>query len=358
MFSPRAGRARREAMRAFPPCAIIAVLVIALLPAAAHGARDVRVGIGDQSLALFDDPTFRSADFRQVRYFVHWNTIHERDQRLAMRAWVKKARSQGMRPLIHLSTTDFTPKKAPRPSVSHYKSDVGRLVRYLRRLGVRDFGTFNEANHKTQPTWDSPNHAALYFRAIYRAVRKTCTMRSCRVVALDVLDQPGVERYIERFYDRLRSRTWKRRAEIIGIHNYADVNYDTRTRTRGIIKEVRDHNRGANFWFTETGGLVGFGRNFPCDPTSPSSLRRAEERAADAVDNVFELANTYRGVGVQRIYIYNWFGNTCATNERIDPSGRDPDELAGFDAGLVRADGTPRPGLDEVRQALRGSFKR
>jgi hypothetical protein len=336
---------------------LVCCLAAAGLPATA-GAADIRVGVGDQSIGVFDDPAFEAVDFRQVRYFVHWNAIHEDHQRLALRAWVTKARSDGMRPFIHVSTTDFTPKKAPRPSVSHYRRDVGRLVRYLRRLGVRDFGTWNEANHKTQPTWDSPNHAALFFREMYRAVHRTCSTRSCRVVALDVLDQPGVERYIQRFYDRLRTRTWKRRAEFVGIHNYADANYGSRSRTRGIIKEVRDHNRGANFWFTETGGLVGFGRNFPCDPRSASSVQRAEARAADAVDHVFELANTYRSVGVQRIYLYNWYGNDCATNERIDPSGRAADELAGFDAGLIRDDGTPRPALDQVRQALRGSFKR
>jgi hypothetical protein len=336
----------------------LALASLAAAPGTALAKRDVRVGIGEQSLRVFSDSTFQRADFRQIRYFVHWNAIHERDQRLALRAWVKKARSQGMRPLIHISTTDFTPKKAPRPSVAHYRRDVGRLVRYLRHLGVRDFGAWYEANHKTQPTWDTPNHAALYFREMYRAVRKTCTMRHCRVVALDVLDQPGVERYIERFYDRLHSHTWKRRAEIIGIHNYADANYGTHWRTRRIIKEVRDHNRGANFWFTETGGLVGFGKNFPCDPHSPKSMAHAEARAARAVDHVFEIASRYRSVGAQRIYMYNWYGNRCATNERIDASGREADELAGFDAGLVDADGSPRPGLEKVQAALRGSFER
>lgn len=326
--------------------------------ASAAPAADIRVGVGDQSPRTFADPTFRDLDLRQTRYFVPWNVIHEREQRLALRAWVKAARAQGMRPLIHMSTTDFTPKAAPRPSVEHYARDVGRLVRYLRRLGVRDFGTFNEANHKTQPTWDAPNHAALYFKELYRDVHRGCSTRSCRVVALDVLDQPGVERYIQRFYDRLRTRTWQRRAKIIGVHNYSDVNRDSRTRTRGIIKEIRDHNRSARFWFTETGGLVGFGSNFRCDPASADSVRAAEERAAEAVENVFELANTYRSVGVQRIYLYNWFGTDCAPNTRIDRTARAADEVSAFDAGLVRADGSPRPALDELRAALRGGFER
>jgi hypothetical protein len=339
-------------------CLLVAIAVCALWAAPAGAASKIRVGIGDQSVATFDDPTFRALDLRQIRYFVPWNAIHETAIRLQLRAWVKKARSQGMRPLIHVSTTSFDVKKAPLPSVAHYRKDVGRLVRYLRHLGVRDFGAFNEANHKSQPTWDSPNHAALFFEEMYRAVHRTCSTRSCRVVALDVLDQPGVERYIRRFYDRLRTRTWKRRAEFVGIHNYSDVNRHSRTRTRAIIKQVRAENRGAKFWFTETGGLIGFGKNFPCDPSSPTSLQRAEQRAADAVSYVFKLANIYRSSGVQRIYLYNWFGNDCAPNGRVDLTGRAADERAGFDAGLVRADGTPRPGLAQLRQALEGSFER
>lgn len=333
---------------------VLALLLLATaLPSAAAGA-PIRVGVGDQSPRLFADPRFEELELRQARYFVRWDVMDRRAERLAMRTWVKQARAAGARPLIHLSTTTFDPKKAPRPSVDRYRRTATRLVAYLRRLGVRDFGTFNEANHKTQPTWDSPSHAALYFQAMYRAVHRGCSTRHCRVVALDVLDQPGVERYIERFYDRLRTRTWRGRAKIVGVHNYSDVNRGSTTRTRRIIKEVRSHQRGARFWFTETGGLVGFGSGFPCDPASPASVRSAERRAADAVDRVFRLAQTYRSVGVQRVYLYNWFGTDCAPNSRVDRSSRDADELSAFDAGLVRADGTARPGLTELTRRLAG----
>lgn len=345
------------AIRSIPIGTVVA-LAITLTAAGPARATDIRVGIGEQKVGVFDDPYFEALGFRQVRYFVRWDVMHYADHRLRMRAWVLKARHDGMRPLIHVSTTTFEPKQARRPSVAHYRKDVGRLVRYLRHLGVRDFGTFNEANHKSEPTWDSPNHAALYFKDLYRAVHRSCSTRSCRVVALDVLDQSGVERYIRRFYDRLRTRTWKRRAKFVGIHNYSDANRGRRIKTRAIIREVHDHNRSARFWFTETGGLVGFGKNFPCDPASPESVRRAEQRAADAVRYVFKLAVTYRSSGVQRIYLYNWFGNDCVPNGRTDPTGLHPDELAGFDAGLIRADGSPRPALAEVGRALKGSFKR
>ncbi len=43
-------------------------------------------------------------------------------------------------------------------------------------------------------------------------------------MALDVLDQPGVQRYMRSFYRHL-SPTYRRRATIVGIHNYGDVNH-------------------------------------------------------------------------------------------------------------------------------------
>jgi hypothetical protein len=337
---------------------VLATLAAAATAAAAAPAQadasTIRVGVGDQSVAMFDNPAFREMKLRQVRYFVRWDAIRHTEERLKLRAYVRRARAEGARPLVHISTDTFVEKAARRPSVARYRSDVGRLVRYLRKLGVRDFGVWNEANHKTQPTWNSPNHAALYFMEMYRAVHRSCSTRSCRVVALDVLDQAGRERYIDRFYARL-SPAWQRRARFIGIHNYSDVNRGSITRTRSIIRTVRKHNRNARFWFTETGGLVGFGANFPCDPASASSVQQAERRAATAGRRVFSTARTYRGAGVQRVYFYNWFGNDCAPNGRVDTAGRAADAMAGFDAGVVRADGTPRPGLAEVQRALRSA---
>ena len=59
--------------------------------------------------------------------------------------------------------------------------------------------------------------------------------RSCAVVALDVLDQAGVERYMRSFYRHL-SATYRRRATLVGIHNYGDVNRKRTTFTRNIIQ--------------------------------------------------------------------------------------------------------------------------
>lgn len=302
----------------------LVLAALALVPSTASARTSIRVGIGDQQVAMFDQPAFQRAKFKRVRYFIAWNAMDVSSQRLAARAFVLKARSQGFQVLLHLSTDDYVIKRAKLPSVSQYRFKVGRLVRYFRGLGVREFGTWDEANHASQPTYRSPTRAADFFREMYRAVKGRC--RSCAVVALDVLDQTGVERYMRSFFRHL-SPTYRARATVVGIHNYGDVNRNRSTFTRSIIRQAHAYNRQARFWFTETGGVVKFGSNFPCSAT----------RAASRLKNMFSLARRYRTSGVQRIYIYNWTGAGCD---------------ARFDAGLTNPDGTTRPGYDYVRKAL------
>lgn len=309
---------------------LLAVLVaLALVPAAADARTNIRVGIGDQQTAMFDNPLFQQAKFKRVRYFIPWNAMDDAGQRGAARAYVLRAKQARTTVFLHISTDDLRIKKAKLPSVSAYRSKVGRLVRYFRKLGVKEFGTWNEANHASQPTYRSPTRAASYFKVMYQLVKPRCS--SCTVVALDVLDQTGVERYMRSFY-RALSSTYRRRATIVGIHNYGDVNRKRVTFTRNIISQSRKYNRSTKFWFTETGGLVNFGKNFPC----------STNRAANRLKGMFSLAKRYRRSGVQRLYIYNFTGAGC--NAR-------------FDAGLTNPDGTARPGYRVVRDALKNYLR-
>jgi hypothetical protein len=303
-----------------------------LLPAAACEARSsIRVGIGDQSPAMFDSPHFQALNIKRARYFVPSDVMQDDSERAKARAFVLAARRAGVSTLLHISTTDLRPKRGRLVSTTRYRRNAGRIVAYFRKLGVRDFGAWNEVNHKTQETWNHAGHAASYFKSMYRAVRNRC--RSCPVVGLDVLDQRGVEGYIRSFYKRL-SRTWRKRLTVVGIHNYSDVNRNRSTGTARIIRTVRGYNRRAKFWFTETGALASFGRSF----------RYSESRQASRIKNMFRFASRYRRSGVGRVYSYNFFGiengTGCGTRCR-------------FDAGLVDPDGTPRPVLGVFRAWLR-----
>jgi hypothetical protein len=240
-------------------------------------------------------------------------------ERAKARAFVVAARNAGVSTLLHISTTDLRSKRGPVVSPSAYRRNVGRMVAYFRKLGVRDFGAWNEVNHASQETWNRIGNAVSYYKSMYTAVKKRC--RSCAVVGLDVLDQAGVDRYMRSFYARLSS-TWRKRLKVVGIHNYSDVNRNRATGTSKIINTARRYNRRTKFWFTETGAVASFGRSFPYN----------ESRQASRIRNMFTLASRFKSRGVQRVYEYNWFG---AENGGCGPCK--------FDAGLVDPDGTPRP---------------
>src|SRR4051794_10632616 len=230
------------------PALALLVAMLALAPAASAARVPIRVGIGDQQIAMFDNPHFQRAKFQRVRYIVAWNVMDNAAQKASATAYVQRARADGMQVLLHVSTDDYAIKRARLPSVATYRSRVRRIVSYFRGLGVREFGVWDEANRASQPTWDSQSHAALFFREMYRAVKPSCA--SCAVVALDVLDQTGVERYMQSFYRRL-SPTYRRRATIVGVHNYGDVNRLRTTFTRSMIRQAHHYNRPTRFWLTE-----------------------------------------------------------------------------------------------------------
>jgi hypothetical protein len=313
-------------------CALVAVAVTALLPTAPAAARSsIRVAVSDQSPRMFDSPDFQRLHIRRTRYFVASDVMQDAGERARATAFIDAARSAGVSTLLHVSTTDLREKHGTVVSTAAYRRNVGRIVSYFRGLGVREFGAWNEVNHKTQETWNHVGNAASYFKSMYSAVKRRCG--SCSVVGLDVLDQAGVERYIRSFYTRL-SPSWRKRLKVVGIHNYSDVNRNRSRGTAAIINTVRRYNRATKFWFTETGALASFRGSFPYD----------EARQAARMRNMFTLASRFKSRGVQRVYEYNWFG--------VENGGCGRSCL--FDAGLVDADGTPRPVYDVFASKLAG----
>ncbi len=312
-------------------CLLAVLLAGALLGAQSASAQSaIKVGIGDQSPEMFASPAFRALKVKRTRYFVPSDVMQDSAERAKARLFVTAARSAGVSTLLHISTTDLREKRGPVVSTSAYRRNVGRIVVYFRKLGVRDFGAWNEVNHKTQETWNKIGNAVSYYKDMYTAVSKRC--RTCSVVGLDILDQAGSDRYIRSFYKRLSS-TWRKRLKVVGIHNYSDVNRSRSSGTSRIIKAARTYNERTKFWFTETGALASFRGSFRYD----------EARQASRMRNMFNFATRFRKQGVDRVYSYNWFGiedgNGCGAGCR-------------FDAGLVDPDGTPRPVYAVFRSKL------
>ena len=321
--------------------ALVALVALLATPTVASAARvNVAVGIGDQAATIFDQKHFQALKIEKVRYFIRWNAIDDPGQLAMADAYVNRAKADGARVLMHISADVLVRAKDARrlgvraaklPSVKQYRSKVGALIE---RYGGKelDWGVWNEMNHDTQPTYRSPKRAAQFFLAM----RKMC--KGCKIVAADILDQHGAPRYLKRFFKALKGK--RRLVKVVGLHNYSDTNRKRSSGTRGIIRTVNRYNRSAEVWLTETGGLVKFGRSFPCNPKKP---KKAERRQARAIKNMFRLTKKFRK-DVKRLYIYNYTGAGCGKKVR-------------FDAGLTRPNGKPRPAYRVVRKALRG-FKR
>lgn len=306
-------------MPRFALLVLLALAAVAVLPSAASARYDVRVGVGDQNVSIFDQPLFQAAALERVRYFVSWDAIRHRGELRKAEAYVLRARADGIAVTMHVSTDDLRPGRGHLPTPAGYRSLVGRLVRHFRPLGVREWGVWNEANHPSQPTSRSPRRAAQY----YEVMRGIC--RGCTIVALDVLDQRHVESYIGDFYRALPKRL-RRSARIVGIHNYGDINRRRSTGTTSIMREVRRFVHAPRFWLTETGGIVELGRTFRC----------SQSRAANRLNYLFALLKKYRRQ-IDRAYVYNWFGVSCGTR---------------MDTGVVNANGTARPSYQALRRGL------
>ena len=292
--------------------ALLALLISLLaLPAAAPAASRYRVGIGDQHASMFSSSRFEALRLERVRYLVPWDWQRRRFQVGEIDAFMAAARDHEVFVTFTASRGCFANGRYSRASRCRAPSAAAydRSFRAFRRRypQVEVFGAWNEANHVSQPTARSPRRAASYWNVL----RRRC--RGCTLVAVNVLDQSGVDAYLRAFL-----RYAKGSPRRFGLHNYSDVNRGRSVGTQRVLRTVP-----GEVWLTETGGVLSFLPNFP----------RSESRAAARTRYMFALADTYsrRRSGMRsritRIYPYSFTGSARG---------------ARFDAGLTNPNGSPR----------------
>jgi hypothetical protein len=295
---------------------LIALVLLVAAPAA--DAVNPVVGIADQKTSTFASSRFQSLHVKRTRYVVPWNVALVRSQRAKFDAWYTAARGAGVREILvafNASAGSRCPlKPCSLPSARGYTRAFRAFHRRYPR--IRTIQPWNEANSPTQPTgpWRKGARAAARY---YNVVRRSC--RHCTIPAADLLDlsRRSMARWLHQFrrYAGGRPRLW-------GLHNYTDTNRRTGL-TKAFLRMVP-----GKVWLTETGGIVGFR-----DARGRIRLHYSEHRAAQALKRMFSLARKYRS-RIGRLYVYQW---------SIDFSGNR------FDAGLVRANGSARPGYYVVR---------
>ena len=281
----------------------------------------VLVGVGDQNPATFGDPLFTNLKLKRSRVFVAWNVALVRRERNYLDAWLAQAAVAKVEPLVSFSQS--VGSKCPRrpcklPTVREYTKAFAAFRK--RWPQVKVISPFNEANHRSQPTFKNPKRAAQYFNI----VRARC--RGCKIVAADVIDESNMERWLRVF------KRYARGERLWGLHNYRDTNPRKGQKYGGTARLLRAV-RG-EVWLTETGGIVKF-----VLPDRRTLFKNSPARANTAVKRMFKLAKRYRG-RIKRVYLYNW---------------KQPAGFNRFDAGLVDSKGKPRAAYHTLKRNLAGS---
>lgn len=279
----------------------------------------VLVGIGEQNASMFSDPLFTQVGFKRARYFPSWNVALVPQEAAWLDQWLAGAQAARVEPLISFfaalgSACPAKPCKLPtvRQFTKAFKAFRKRWPQ------VKVISPWNEANHRSQPTFKNPKRAAQF----YNVVRANC--RGCKIVAADVIDEKNMESWLKAF------RKTAKKPKIWGLHNYRDTNKrkgQLLGGTKRLLKAVK-----GEVWLTETGGIVKF-----VLPDGRTLFPFSESRANTATKRMFALAKRYRS-RIKRLYIYHW---------------KQPAGVNRFDAGLIRADGTARPAYRTVRSQLR-----
>lgn len=293
------------------------LLLLALAAPASAPAASVPIGIGEQKASMFDSPFLAPLGLREARYIAPWDALRDVSQRERLDAWMAGAQAAGMRPLIgfgHSLRSQRWAKVLPSPQ-RFARAFRGFRERYP---DVRDWITWNEANHPASLTDRRPRRAAQYFDAIARE----CP--SCRVVAADVLDTSGMAAWVQAFQRHARHtpRIW-------GLHNYVDTNQRSDGGTRTLLALTR----GA-IWFTETGGLV-LRREYKGSRVA-REFRYGLRHAARSTRHALRLACT--SPRIKRIYLYHWQAPWTVTN---------------WDSAFLSPRGRTRPAYDVLARHIR-----
>lgn len=271
-------------------------------------------GVADQNTgaAIYDDARLRALEPTVTRYIADFDVaLAPGPIRDRLDSWYRGAREHHQRMLIA-----FGAFLRPAPPAEEYRAGLEAFHR--RYPLVDEWEPLNEANHTTQPTWDTPEVAARY-AVIAREVCPACTIVQLSLV-LGFRDWAG---YARRFLRALPAD--ERRRLTFGLHTYSDTNRGT---TAGLARFLRMFRTG-EVWITEAGAVARYEPRWP--------LNLAQQAKTTAL--VFRQAIA-AGRRVKRLYWYEWDG----------PS----DPRAVWDSGLLDSAGRTRPAY---RIALRERFR-
>ena len=298
-----------------------AVLLLGLLLAGPATSQAATVGISDQQASTFVNPLYKPLKLKIARYIAPYDVMSDSGQLARWDAWYRAALSANQRILIAFEHSRTPGKEQRAPSASAFKKAIASFRKAYPRVG--DVTVWNEINRcqvgsrtEGQPrAICKGTGGAKRLFGYYKAAKSV--FKGKKIAAIDILDERNPKaavKYIKAF----KKVAGKQAPKYWGVHNYSDTNRFSTKRTAAILKAI---GKGQKIWLTETGGIVKLG----------SSLPTSESRATKALGCMFAIAKKFKQI--ERVYIY-----------QFNPGAPD----ASFDAGLIRLDGSTRPGYDVV----------
>ena len=311
--------------------------VLAIIPASADAK--VKVGISENSPALFGDPLFTSLGVKQLRIVVSWNAVAAAkagDTELTQKVgpYVTAAAAQGIDVLVSFEhargdthsckSVKKGPARCRLPSVAAYKSQVKQFLTLLPT--VKTISPWNEANAGTQPTAKQPKRAGQYAKALDQVCKSL--KRKCTNVVMDVLDTADNThakrlkyKKTGRFITKLR-KAYGKKPSVCGIHNYADVNRFRTAGTKSLAKSMKC----SHYWLTETGGIYKFGGFWKKAARKAGHCKSANDCQKKAMTYLFK--KTVKATKhIDRAYIFNFYRGTDGIHDYGITTGD-----GGFDA--------------------------
>src|SRR5215218_6693013 len=135
---------------------MITALLVALVAVPAAQAK-VRVGISEQSPAMFDQSNWKKLRLKRVRYIVSWDYAKHGFERAEVAGFLNAARAAKQDVLVEFNArrgcftgSRYKKTKACRaPSTTAYKKAVKNFRKEF--PFVKTFAPWNEVNHISQP---------------------------------------------------------------------------------------------------------------------------------------------------------------------------------------------------------------
>ncbi len=193
------------------PFAPLTLLLASLVLVPAAGAK-YRVGIGEQSPAMYDSASWQSLQLKRSRYMVPWNWNKSASVRSEVLAYMNRTHAAGQQVLVAFTARRgcyngkrYSRKKACRaPSAAAYRASFRLFDNAF--PWVRTYSAWNEVNHVSQPTYRKPSVAVRY----YEVLRRDARSRKFKVMAADMLDTSNLGSYLRAFKRRAKGhpRLW------------------------------------------------------------------------------------------------------------------------------------------------------